>query len=239
MSATTVSGLTGFLARSAVLALLLLSSTAVLLAAEPTLRITSPADGTTVQPGETVTLKVEASGVLMGVIVGAEDPIENSQFLTAPPYEFTIRIATRIRSRIYQFTAVGVVKPGQVVYSKSISLNVERTERPVSIRVEPSQLSLSVGEQGHLRVIGTYPDGSTTDITESKLTEYTSRSPSVATVISDGRVTAVGPGSTQIVINGDLEVPVTVRQARNNRSSLFDHYQQIFGFHLLAGVRVN
>ena len=178
-------GPTSYLARSAPLALLLLGSAAVLLAAEPTLQITSPADGTVVQQGETVTFKVEVSGVLMMVMVVAEGSIEDSQLLTAPPYEFTIRIPTHIRSRSYHFRALGVVKPGQrqLEYSKSISLNVERTERPVSTRVEPSQLSLSVGEQGYLLVTGTYRDGSKTDITESKNTEYTSRSPSVATVI--------------------------------------------------------
>ena len=217
MTATSVSGLAGltrYLARSVALALLLLGSTAVLLAAELTLRITSPADGTTVQQGENVTFKVEASGSLTSMMVMGEGSIGNSQLLTAPPWEFTIRIAMR-RSRTYHFKAVGFARPGQPLYSKSISLHVERTERPVSTRVEPHVLSLSVGEQGYLRVIGTYPDGSTTDISESKLTEYTSRSPSVATVIKDGRVTAVGPGSTQIVINGDLEVPVTVRPAKN------------------------
>ena len=44
--------------RSTLPVLFLLVSTTVLFPAEPTLRITSPADGTLVQPGEPVTFKV-------------------------------------------------------------------------------------------------------------------------------------------------------------------------------------
>jgi hypothetical protein len=196
-------------------ALALLCSASVLFSAEPILRITSPADGTVVQPGEMVTFKVEVSGGVKEVIVIAEDPIENSQLVTGPPYEFTIRIAARISLRSYHFTALSFVKPGQPVYSKPISLKVDRTERPVSTHVQPSVLNLSVGDLGYLQVTGTYSDGSTSNITQSMSTEYISRSPSVATVKGDGRVTAVGPGSTQIVINGDCIVPVTVSKSRN------------------------
>jgi hypothetical protein len=186
-----------------------------LLQAEPTLRIISPADGTVVQPGETVTFKVEASGNFTTVIVGAETPIKWSEVRTSPPYEFMIQIPTRISLRGYDFTAGGAATSGQMIYSKPITLNIERKERPVSTRVQPRTLRLAVGETGYLFVIGTYPDGSTSTITESTSTEYVSKSPDIATVKRDGRVTAVAPGTTQIVINADCIVQVTVVNARN------------------------
>jgi Bacterial Ig domain len=110
--------------------LALLCSASASFSAEPILRITSPADGTVVQPGETVTFKVEASEGVKEVIVIAENPIENSQLVTGRPYEFTIRIAARVSLRSYHFTALSFIKPGQPVYSspshsKSIGRNAQ------------------------------------------------------------------------------------------------------------------
>ncbi len=187
-----------------------LSFTTALAQAQPTLRITSPAEGTVIQPGETVRFQVEASGNFKSVSVGGENPISSSDVRTSPPYEFTIQIPTRIGLRTYQFTAVGFVGPGEMIHSQPIKLDVQRKERPVSTRVQPRTLRLAVGETGYLVVTGTYPDGSASTITEATTTEYVSKSPEVATVKRDGRVTAVAPGTTQIVINGDCIVQVTV-----------------------------
>jgi len=62
--------------------------------AQATLQITSPADGTLVSPGQTITVTVSASpgGVFTGVGVGGEGPIALSQLLTVPPYQFAVKI---------------------------------------------------------------------------------------------------------------------------------------------------
>jgi uncharacterized protein YjdB len=70
-----------------------------------------------------------------------------------------------------------------------------------------------LGHIGVISVIGTFPDGSTADLTQSTLTTYRSDATGVATVDEYGRVSAVGPGSTKITItNNDrtVVVPVTV-----------------------------
>jgi hypothetical protein len=71
------------------------------LLAQPTLQITSPATGTVVRPGQTLTVKVTGSGaVFTQVGLLPEDPlIVSPEVLTAPPYEFTITIPMSIQAR--------------------------------------------------------------------------------------------------------------------------------------------
>jgi hypothetical protein len=66
------------------------------------------------------------------------------------------------------------------------------------------------GQMGYLRVIGTFADGSSLDLTQSTTTTFSSSANTVATVNAQGIVTPVGPGSAQILINGSVSVPVTV-----------------------------
>jgi hypothetical protein len=91
------------------------------LAAQPSLRITSPADGTTAHPGELLTVTVDVSppeGVFRSVYVVGVDPIGNSkERLTAPPYRFTIEIPNGITPGSYYLTAMGFTLSGQPVAS--------------------------------------------------------------------------------------------------------------------------
>src|ERR1700683_5811301 len=62
------------------------------LLARATLRITSPTNAAIVQPGETVLIDMSVScDVLTGAVIAAQDPIKDSQVLTAPPYRFSIK----------------------------------------------------------------------------------------------------------------------------------------------------
>jgi hypothetical protein len=65
--------------------LLLLSQAS--LKAQPALQITSPADGTSVEPGQTLKITVAASGgTFRMVAVWGTNPLGTSQVLAAPPY---------------------------------------------------------------------------------------------------------------------------------------------------------
>jgi hypothetical protein len=179
-----------------------------------TLQITSPTNGAVVRPGQTVTVTVADSpvGAFQEVIVVGQNPIGFSQVLTAPPYQFSILIPPDISPRRYTITADGTIALGQGVSSDPITLAVERAEIPTSLYAEPSVLDFELaGDNCPLRVVGVYADGSQTDITESLNTTYASNDPSIATVSSTGIVTAIGPGTTRIVINGSYSVQVTVQ----------------------------
>jgi len=77
------------------------------------LQITSPADGTTVNPGQTLTVTVNASGTFQQVILIGSNPMGFSQMLSNPPYQFTIQIPTTISPGWYSLTADSVTSPGQ------------------------------------------------------------------------------------------------------------------------------
>jgi hypothetical protein len=190
------------------------------LRAQPTLKITSPADGTVVSSGQTLVVKVGAApAAFQRVLVVGDDPIGESQILTSPPYEFQLQIPSDIDSGTYSLTAVGIIRIGSPVYSDPITVDIERPDSPQRLRSALSTLGFDyVGDNITLVVTGFFADGSRVDLTHSTLTKYTSDTPTVATVDDQGLVTGTAPGSAKITIrNGDaiVLVPVTVPNKRS------------------------
>lgn len=193
-------------------------------AQESPLRFVSPAAGTVVQPGHTVTIAVTADSSVEKFALLGERPLPLSQVVApglgvASPYEFQVRIPTDIRPGSYRVTAVGVLKGGESV-SESLVLDVEKSEEPARIWAKPETILFSrAGEQIPLRVLGAFSDGSQETLTRSSKTTYASADTNVATVSADGLVTAVGPGKTSIQIRTathNFSVPVTVDDRANN-----------------------
>jgi hypothetical protein len=65
-----------------------------------------------------------------------------------------------------------------------------------SVSVAPTSLSLAKGTQGQLRLVGTFDDGTTQDLTSSA--SWTSANPSLVSVNALGLTTALGTGAVQI-----------------------------------------
>lgn len=184
------------------------------LRAQPTLQITSPANGAIFSPGQTIAVSVSPSGSGFSFIaIIGQGPLGVTAPVYTPPYQFSIPIPTTITPAQYTLTAMGVISPGQSIMSAPITVVVQRPDPPVSVRVQPSILKLNIGKNAYLRVIGTYSDGSTADLTQAASTTFVSNSPAIATVTAQGAVTAVSSGSTTILVNGTVLVPVTVAPA--------------------------
>ena|SRR5579872_7067394 len=193
---------------------------AEVLFAQPRLRITSPADGTIVLPGQSLIVTVEAfpAGAFKQVIIIGSDVIGFSRPLIAPPYRFTIPIPSKIDPGKYLLTADGATAPGQGTMSDPIEIVVERPDSPVRLRVEPSFLELSFSQKGYLRVVGEFADGMTADLTKGNRISFASTSPAVATVQAQGIVTPVTQGSTKIVVTyGGVKAEVPVKVMGSNR----------------------
>jgi len=175
------------------------------------LEISSPENGTVVNPGHVVGVTVSATGALVtDVAIIGWDPIGFSRVLTSPPYLFDIEIPLTITPGKYQLTAMGKAESGALIQSEPVMIDVERPDLPQKIAAGLRQLDLTVGAQLPISVTGTYADGSIVDLDKSTQTTFVSQNPAVATVTDEGFVTAVAPGSTEIVINGSLSVPVIV-----------------------------
>jgi hypothetical protein len=191
----------------------MLLASLVSLQAQSTLQITSPTNGTVFSPGQTITVSVSASTGLSAVFIVGENPIGFSAPLYTAPYQFSVPLPTTIRPKQYVLTAEGVVTPGHVVRSTPITIVVQRSDSPTSLRLQPSVVNLDIGQNAYLRVVGTYSDNSTADLTQAASTTFVSNSPAIATVNAYGAVTAVSSGSTTILVNGTVVVPVTVAPA--------------------------
>lgn len=192
------------------------------------LQITSPASGTVANPGQTLTVTVAASGgTFKGVAVIGENPIGMSEFLTSPPYQFTIPIPGAISPRTYSLTALGSLASGQLANSDPITIDVERADAPVRLDANLSKLTEAIGNTSYLRPSATFEDGRTLDVTESSLVTYSSDTPTVAAVDKVGRVTSAGSGSAHIVVTyGELSltIPIVVEPLLKilpERSSLY------------------
>ncbi len=186
---------------------------------QPTIQVTSPASGAVVNSGQTLLVAVEASpSAFQTVFVEGEDPI-TSGVLIAPPYQFQIQIPSDIEPGRRMFNACGIIQPGNFVDSAPITIDIERSDTPQSIRSDLSTLSLDyVGDESDLVVSGTFSDGTQLFLNRSSLIAYTSDNPATATVDANGIVTAVGIGSANIVVTyaGNIDtaihIPVTVTE---------------------------
>lgn len=182
-----------------------------------TLRITSPADGAVVSPGDKITVTVEVSGGSVPFVgLGIENPIGYSEILSAAPYQFSVQIPSRVSLRRYPVYAgfFGKGKEGSVA---AIFIDVERPDGPTRLEVEPSILVSAPGAMGYLSAYATYTDGMRVEVTQSTLTRWSSDSPEVAAVTEAGVVTAIRPGSAKIFVqNGGQTriVPVTISKKR-------------------------
>jgi len=132
-----------------------------------------------------------------------------------PPYKFTIKIPSDIEPGVYTIAASGTRADGENDDSEYVDIDVERPDAPVSITVEPDKVTFyTTGQKSAVRVVGKYADGSTVDLTKSEQTTYVSTDPNIAKVSKDGFITALAPGSTEIVINQDIIVKVIVGNPR-------------------------
>jgi hypothetical protein len=198
-------------------------SVALVTAAPPTLTIAPP---TAAVPGQSLAVTVTPSGTFTQVVLLCEGALGSSNILTvtpntATPYKLSLPIPASLSPGIYSLTALGVSTAGNAT-SPAVNIDVERTDSPVQISVLPESLYLPVGQRAPLRVVGTYADGTHLDITHSSNTSFSSSGTSMATVDSQGYVTAVAPiepppfgGPVRITVNNSIAVPVVVPPTLN------------------------
>jgi Big-like domain-containing protein len=186
----------------------------------PLLQITSPADGTVVNPGQTISVAVaspaNASFSQVGII--GEDPIDFSSPAPSVPATFSVTIPSDIACRKFMLTAMGATTTGQSAHSATILIDVERPDMPTTLGQQiPALTFKALGQQFPLVLLAQFADGSILDVTESTYVTYSSANTAVATVDANGMVTGGSAGSTIITatytLNGQTvqtTVPVTV-----------------------------
>jgi hypothetical protein len=167
----------------------------------PVLRIVAPADHARVAPGTRVNVRVEAAPgqAISTVAVAAGRPIGTTLVRGGLPASVPVQIPASAPSGFYHLTALGRDASGQLVSSTSVTLDVERSLPPQSLRLEPVGLNFrALGETLPLRASGMFAGNVRAEVTHSPDVEYGTLNPRVATVNVQGQVTAEGPGSTEV-----------------------------------------
>lgn len=188
------------------------------------LRIDSPADGTVVSPGETISVSVSSSNgaSLSHVALLGENDLGDlgNPPASSWPAHFSVTIPRDISCRRYALTAVATYAGRELVESDSIELDVERPDMPVSL----SELNLSSlidqsqGATYQLEMLATFADGSVVDVSESSKLSFHSTDTRIVTVDDTGNTMAMATGHAELIVsysnsNGqELQhrIPVTV-----------------------------
>lgn len=166
--------------------------------------ITSPANGTVVNPGETITVLVAVnSGTYpKGVaILGGETsgPGVTAGPLSGSSLSFSVTIPANADSGPFQISANGIDSSGNFDASFRVTLDVERTDTPVSLRIDPQSFHIQQGQSLPLTVFGVYADGSWHELTQSSRLQVTSSNTAVAAV-QNGTIAGNGAGNAAIQI---------------------------------------
>jgi len=188
---------------------------------QPALQISSPANGSTINPGQTLSVTVTSpAGIAfqMVALIGP-DPIGFNTSGTSIPAQFSIAIPPDADCHVYTLTADGLTQSGQSVSSAPIQIDIERPDVPATLSASDSSINLeSQGEQTHLIIVARFLDGAEIDVTNSTLISYASSNSAIATVDPSGTVTAATAGTTSIKVtytlgsqNLPISIPVTVQ----------------------------
>ena len=181
------------------------------------MQIVSPATGTVVNSGTTLTVTVQApASVFQSVSIVGDGPFALSTSLSAPPYQYSYPIPADFALGRYRFKAAGARASGETIYSDPVEVDIERPDDAKKLQSEWQSLTLGGQADAPLQIWGIFRDGSKIDVTRSNRTTYTSDRPGVAVVSSEGGVSAVGVGKAKITVKyGDKSVVVPVEITQN------------------------
>ncbi|MGB6192315.1 MAG: Ig-like domain-containing protein [Terracidiphilus sp.] len=165
------------------------------------LRITAPANGAIVHPGESLSVTVNSTGEpLKALLLVGPDPIGFVPGQTDMPASFTIKIPANTFPGKYPMTALGATASGKRTDSDPIEIDVERSDLPVKLTTQLPVFYFR-SPDGSLPILlsAKFADGTTTDVRNSSKVTYRSMNPAVAQVSGDGEVTARSPGKVQVI----------------------------------------
>jgi hypothetical protein len=193
--------------------------------APPALSITSPASGTAVSAGQSlsVTITIGSGTYPNGMAVFAKAPlgVASVQSVTGSTVTLSLAIPANTPPGAYALTAMSMDSTGALVSSVPVSVDVQRADTPTSLLADPAALTLRfVGDTLPLTVWGTFAGVGQLDVTQSSQLTTQSENPNVATA-QNGMITARGPGQTSIdVTYGSITVKIAVTVPTSIRGDL-------------------
>jgi hypothetical protein len=197
--------------------------------ADSRLQVVLPENGMVVSAGGELIVSVEAApSAFQSISIVGDGPFALSTAIGTSPDQYQYRqfscpIPPGFASGRYRFKAAGVTASGSTVYSDTVEVDVERSDRPRILLSEWQTLTLGKQEKAPLVIWGLFEDGSKIDLTRSTRIIYASDRPAVATVSREGGVSATGAGKARIAVQYAARttvVPVVVKQSPPRYSAL-------------------
>jgi hypothetical protein len=186
----------------------------------PRIHITSPADGTIVNAGHTLSITVKADpSVFRSITLSAACFGAPAPELLRPPYVFSVSIPPDASSGACAIAAMATPNSGDAFVMDGIAISIEQPDPPKRlVPTAPSLVFSYVGETTREGLLGVFGDRPFILLTDSKYTTYSSGDPGIAKVDARGNVTALAPGKGKITIaygrgsipKTSIQVPVEV-----------------------------
>jgi pimeloyl-ACP methyl ester carboxylesterase len=166
----------------------------------PRLQITSPSEGATVTPGSAVTVVIEvpADLTLLGLGVGGPSTWGRSEAVGANQVEVVI---PEEAAGDYPVVAVGYREDGGIEYSPTLHVRVDLGGAvPTELRFAEEQATVQPGDRLAGSLLVDCADGLSRVLPGgSSGLSYESTDPDIASVATDGTVTALAPGECAIL----------------------------------------
>jgi hypothetical protein len=164
------------------------------------LEITSPANGAIVAPGQRLAISVN-SATVREAEYAVISPLGTSDLVSQVPGRAFIDIKKDQKPGRHPLTAMGNTRAGQPIVSNTIEIDVERADTPIELSEINHMSFVELTERGGgmpMLLVAKFADGTVLDVRESSHMTYTSSDPKVASVSTDGMISAVGIGETTI-----------------------------------------
>jgi len=177
-------------------------------------RITSPSDGQRVVVGQMLSVVVEVTGMNpRGIMLVGTLPKGGSAGRVSEPWVFNIPIPQTLAAGEYTIGAVAGDGQREGITSSLIRVDVESAVSGTRLIVEPGNVLLPYAGSQMPLTIEVQADAGRYGVTKSKDTQVTTLPNDVVSVGTGGIVTALRPGSGQILVSYhglQSQVPVTI-----------------------------
>lgn len=198
--------------------------------AEPGIKITKPLNGSTVNPGEEITITIEALDGFEpqdGVVHMGGSPL--NERVTSLPLTFTDKIPKEAVAKASISVAARSVS-GKIAFD-DVTLNVQQTATVQSLKAGLSELYFETDWNGNPKdnsypyigsVYGEYSDGVERDLTKDANTTFASSDPSVISIDNTGKFQVHKVGNAKIIISNSglsVDIPVTFIKPRGIKPS--------------------
>ena len=180
--------------------------------------ITSPTNGTIVQPGAVVAVQATAGGDVTRLVFTAGSRCMNdySESTNVASATFTYQVPSNACGPV-NFTVRGFDTNGFIT-NAAVSIDVQPLAGLMALIADDNNLCMATGEYAAINVSGMYLDFSYRDLTFHPDTLYLSGNPAVAQVTASGLIKGVAEGATSLTImhNGTpVLMPVTITVSNN------------------------